>query len=394
MNGRPEGPSPALIAAQRRLEEARRSHQLSAVGCQPRAYQPRAASGERRADRGQWPAITEQASYSETESQSFAQLSAVKLHPSIALAMLGQGLAAPGRIWLLLRYVDQDGRGWLDLGQVQRLLSQKESELRVCGRRQLRNLLRQGEGIYWRRDKSRLWLRSAARVAIALEVERLRGRPVAVPLKALLGGMGQVRAHFYASFHSGRSLHSGRPASKDDNAGSPINRTTLRQITHVPARTQRLYEQRAGVEVWSNMAVGEKLTDKNLQERAWRHGRATFLFTDAEGRHGPDGGRYVAWRLPNSYQGPHALSPKGRTKKINHQIDLVNSRAQGNDLDRTLTCEQVAVRLKLDRLFHTNGREAGRVYNRDQSKDQYWPASNARAGGRRLWRVLPAREER
>ena len=268
---------------------------------------------------------------------------------------------------------------------VREKLSHKESALRVCGRRQLRNLLRQGQGVFWQRDKSRLWLRSAARVALALDVERLHGRPVAVPLSVLLSGIGQVRAHFYATFHSGR------PASEKDPMGRPINRATLDKITHVPARTQRLYEQRAAVEVRSNMAVGERLNQQNFQERAWRHGRATFLFIDSEGNQGPAGGRYVAWRLPNSYQGPHALSPKGRLKKINRQIDLVNSRAQGNDLGRA------DARHTVDRLFHTNGQEAGRAYNRDQSQDTYWPTGRPRSGKtgsgqRRLWRVLPAKE--
>ena len=296
--------------------------------------------------------------------------------------MLKKGLAAPGRIWLLARHLDQEGRGWLTPAQVQQELCHKESALRVCGRRQLRNLLRQGQGIFWRRDKSRIWLRSTARVALALEVDRLRGRPVKLPLSALLGGIGQLRAHFYATFYSGRA--------SDRRAGpsKPINRATLRKITHVPARTQQIYDRQAGVERQSNMAVGERLTDKNLQERAWRHGRATFSFIDHEGRQGPAGGRYVAWRLPNSYQGPHALCPKGRTKKINRQIDLVYSRVQGNDLDRASAPNSV------DRLFHASGQEAGRAYNRDQSQDIYWPDSRGRphADRRRLWRVLPAKE--
>ncbi len=295
--------------------------------------------------------------------------------------MLKTNLAAPGRIWLLLRYLDQDGRGWLAVDLVRQQLCHKESALQVCGWRQLRNLLHQGKGVFWQRDKSRIWLKSAARVAVALEVDRLRGRLVAVPLEALLGGMGQVRAHLYATFHSGR------PGKEEEKPGNPISRATLRKISHVPARTQRLYEQRAGVAVRPNMAVGERLTEKHLQERAWQHGRATFSFTDSEGKHGPAGGRYVAWRLPNSYQGPHALSPKGRTKKINHQIDLVNSRVQGNDLDRA------SVQQAFDRLFHPDGREAGRAYNRDPRRDIYWPAGQLpTTAGRRLWRVLPGRD--
>jgi hypothetical protein len=300
--------------------------------------------------------------------------------------MLGQGLTAPGRIWLLLRHIDREGRGWLDVTQALDKLCHKESALRVCGRRQLRNLLRQGQDIFWLRDKDRLWLRSTGRVAVALGVDRLRGRPVALPLSALLGGIGQVRAHFYAAFHSGR------PANEKEETASPITRATLEKITHVPARTQRLYEERAGVLRQANIAVGERLTQDNLQERAWRHGRATFLFTDHEGKQGPAGRRYVAWRLPNSYQGPHATRPKGRLKKINRQIDLVNSRAQGNGLDRASKPDPA------DRLFHTNGQKAGQAYNRDQSHDIYWPAARPRSGHsqlkrRRLWRVLPAKEE-
>ena len=298
--------------------------------------------------------------------------------------MLGQGLAAPGRLWLLLRYIDREGRGWISLEQAQDELCHKESALRLCGRRQLRNLLRQGQDIFWLRDKERLWLKSAGRVAVALGVERLRDRPVALPLSTLLGGIGQVRAHFYASFHSGR------PANEKEKTGSPINRATLEKITHVPARTQRLYEERAGVLCQANMAIGERLTQQNLQERAWRHGRATFLFNDHEGKQGPAGGRYVAWRLPNSYKGPHATSPKGRQKKINRQIDLVNSRAQGNDLDRAVVRSRTTTPGTVDRLFHTNGQKAGRAYNRDQSQDIYWPAGRPRTG-RRLWRVLPAK---
>jgi hypothetical protein len=288
-------------------------------------------------------------------------------------------MAASGRIWLLLRYLDTDGRGWLYVDQVQQRLCDKESDLRVCGRRQLRSLLHQGQGLFWQRDKERLWLRSAARVATALDVERLRGRPVALPLSVLLGGIGQVRAHFYASFHSGRA------ANEKEKAGGPISRATLEKITHVPARTQRLYERRAGVHSQANMAVGERLSQKNLQERAWRHGRATFLFVDSEGRQGPAGGRYVAWRMPNSYQGPHASCPKGRLKKINRQIDLVNSRAQGNDPYR------VDARDTVDRLFHSSGQEAGRAYNRNQTHDVYYPPGRPRPGQRRLWRVLPAK---
>jgi hypothetical protein len=289
----------------------------------------------------------------------------IKLYPDIALGMLHKELSAAGRIWLLLRYLDQAGRGWLRIDFIRRKMVEKDSALRICGQRQLRNLLKQGGGVFWEQEKDRIWLKSAAKVAGALEVGRLTGRPVDLPVEVLLGGIGQVRAHFYASFHSGR------------RSSGPISRAKLEQLTGVPARTQRSYDAAAGVTSRRNIAIGERYSSKEVQERAWRHGRGTFEFIDTRGLQGPAGRRYVAWQLPNSYEGCHAQSPKGRQKKINQQIDLVNIRAQGNDLGR-------------GRLFHTNGLEAGKAYNRSGGLEAYWPVSGTTQGlgSMQLWQVL------
>jgi hypothetical protein len=302
----------------------------------------------------------------------------VKLYPDIALGMLHKELSAAGRLWLLLRHLDQEGRGWLHIAFLKHKLTNKKSKLRICGQRQMRNLLEQGRGVFWERDKERIWLKSAAKVAEALEVKRLTGRPVELPVEVLLGGIRQVRAHFYASFHSGR------------RSTNPISRAKLEQITNVPERTQRIYEGVAGVESQQNIAVGTQHTAKEVQERAWQHGRAVFEFIDAKGQQGQAGRRYVAWQLPNSYVGCHEPSPKGRQKKINQQIDLVNIGAQGNDLDRDTSRQQV------DRLFHSNGLEAGKSYNRNGQDDVYWPASAQKplARSSQLWQVIPGRKKR
>lgn len=305
----------------------------------------------------------------------------IKLYPDLALGMLHKDLAAPGRIWLLLRYLDREGRGSLRIDLIEEQLTGKNSKLRVCGRRQLRNLLKQGRGIFWERDKERLWLKSVARVAEVLEVRRLTGMPVELPVAVLLGGIGRVRAHLYASFHSGR------------RSDGPISRAKLARLTHVPERTQRVYEQATGVTVRSNMAVGPH-SEKEVQERAWRHGRAVFEFVDKEGKQGPAGGRYLAWQLPNNYEGCHEQSAKGRQKKTNRQIDLVASGAQGNGLEREGSQERSSK--GVGRIFHAGGLEAGKAYNRDGCDDHYWPASRTRPKGSRprLWRVMGGRRRR
>jgi hypothetical protein len=289
----------------------------------------------------------------------------LKVYPGILLGMLERGLEAAGRVWLLLQYLDERGSGWIPVEQARQQLTGQESQLRICSWRNLRGLLQRGEGIFWQRDNAgRIWLRGAGKVAAIVESGRLQGRPVELPLMALLGGVGGVRAHFYASFHSGR---------KNSN---PISRAKLAKLTHVPARTQRTYERAAGVRSRPNLAVGEAYTKERMQERAWQHGRATFELADYRGH--PDQS-YIAWRLPNSYSGCHAQRPKGRQRKINRQIDLVNSVAQGNGRP---VC----------RLFYRNGAAAGKAYNRDKSRDAYWQALRPGRARFRRWHLLPGKE--
>ncbi len=297
----------------------------------------------------------------------------IKLYPDLAVAMLGQGQVAAGRVWLLLRHMDRVGCGVLRITIIRNHLTTPETPYYLCGQRQLNKLLKAGEGVFWQRDGEQLWLRSVGKVAVALGVGRLNGRSVALPVSVLLGGVGEVKAHFYASFHSGRKCH------------NPISRETLEKVTHVPARTQRAYDKTAGIVSRQNMAIGERYTAEAVQQRTWFQGTAVFDFIDHQGRQGPEKRHYVAWHLPNSYTGCHQPCSKGRQRKINRQIALVTQQARGNGLRR-------------NRLFHPTGAAAARVYNRDSSKDRYWHQddtphrANGRATSRSLWWVLVARE--
>ncbi|MEJ2748073.1 MAG: hypothetical protein P8183_09225, partial [Anaerolineae bacterium] len=187
-----------------------------------------------------------------------------KLYPDVALGMLREELAAAGRIWLLLQHIDNVGRGWLTFEAAREKLTDKKSDWRVCGWRQLRNLLNQGEGIFWQRRNGRIWLKSVAKVAAALGIQRLKLQPVALPVSAQLEGMGQVRAHLYASFHSSRG--------KADAEAAPIARDTLTRLSHIPQRTQRFYEKRAKVRAKRNFAVGPAACESESEHTAWQQG--------------------------------------------------------------------------------------------------------------------------
>jgi len=338
----------------------------------------------------------------------------IKLYPEIGLAILRQELAAPARIWLLLQHLDKMGRGWVTLYSAKSQLTQDGSPLRVCGWRQLRKLLDRGDSLFWRRDSERIWLRSTAKVAAALGVVHLTHRAVALPLKDLLKGIGMVRAQLYASFHSARSRGTG-----DKEKASPIARSTLQTLCKMSRQTQRNYERRVGVRQQSNYAIGRGAIVEDIQNRAWKHGRALFLFKDKNGRLGKPGTTYTAWQLPNNYFGPHDRQAKGRQKRINKElVDLFMKGMTGNDKflveDRIIeetrvnaisafskVKYQLAEKNCVDhfsdlgtrrRRFFSRSDQAIARYSRDPNHDVYWRSPRGRHSRFYLWYLLPGKK--
>ena len=268
----------------------------------------------------------------------------VRVHPDIALAILRRKKAAPGRVWLLLRQADAAGRGRVAVAEAVRLLSGGASPWRICGRRQVANLLAAGDGLFWQRDRGRdgaeyLRLHSAARVAAALGVARLGGSPVAVPVAELTGTIGRARAHLYAAFHSGRTSHD--LLSGERRARGPIARETLCKLSGASRNSQRNYERVAVVGRRSAVALGPRLSAADEHEFAWQHGRALFHYHDRKGRYGCPGAVYLAWQLPNEYTGPHAMLPRGGQKRLNRAIaDLFHDGMTGNGDGRPLTADR------------------------------------------------------
>ena len=299
------------------------------------------------------------------------------------MGLLRNKLVAAGRIWLILKHLDETGKGWFERADVDRLLTQKDSEFRVCGRRQLRKLLSKGDRLFWRRSGGRLWLRSPSKAAVNLGVQRLSGHPVSLPVNTLLQGIGQLRAHLYGCFHSG---HAGK-----DGLSKPIARSTLKEISSVTPRTQRNYELRAGIFRQTNFAISGRVKRSDIENRAWRHGRALFIYKDRQGKFGSAGAEYTAWQLPNAYHGPHDMRPKGRQKSINREIsDLFTKGITGNcplQERRRVSFE------RLSRRYFNNGQAAAKLYNLDPGPDRYWKGNKRGSPSDQFWHVFSGQNE-
>jgi hypothetical protein len=200
---------------------------------------------------------------------------------------------------------------------------------------------------------------------------------VALPVAAVLEGVGAFKAHLYAAFHSGRV--------KETPHGTkvmPIARETMAGLSGVGRSSQRNYEQMAGVEVQANFAVGEPVSEEGREERAWRQGQALFELQDFYGRQGKKGRTYLCWQLPNSYEGGHTFQPRGRQRRINRELnDLVNKRAPGNE-------EGPDEEPRPGRMYYPNGMMAGKAYGRDPAQERYWRQGRVENGRFVAWQQL------
>ncbi len=293
----------------------------------------------------------------------------VNHYPSLGIAAFEQHETSTYRVWLLCRYLDETGTGALDVSMLKVLLTAPDSPLRLFSWKRLKQVLYAGNGRFWhwQQTEQKIWLVGTAKLAQALQAQKLSGTRVQLPIRVVTAGIGEFRAHLYAAWHSGR---------RSDN---PVSREVQRELTYVPERTQRHYGRIAKIKTKKNIAIGRKLTPMALEETAWQHGQAAFVYTDYAGELGSRNDRYLAWQLPNSYQGPHQQAHSGRQRKINQRLkqsqqlqNLVEIGAQGNR------------ELRDGQLYHTNGSEA--VQALGLTEESYWPTRRKRHT--QFWAVL------
>jgi hypothetical protein len=362
-------PSQALLNAQKELQKRRR---LAGV-----SYRPPQPSRSERIQPDWLNSLNEIHAPKEDAHHSLYPFPSVqatlRLSPSLASWCLdkdhrhqGFALDGPYRLYKILQSLDQEGRGWLANSFITPTLTRKESPYYIYGRRQLKNMLRRGEELFWHRIKSkgevRIRLVSRAKVASRLLDGRLRGREVSFPLHFILGhGRGRqavVNAALYTAVHAGQTQQRGRPG--------PISRARLRNVSGCSSYRQRRYEQRMKIRVTSNIHILGRYNAYQLQRVRLYQGLPAYKHTDYQGkinRHAR-GVDYIALRLPNSYRTPDtfAIVHSRRQRTINRQLGgLCLMGSEGSDRNEYV------------RLFHENAVAAVQAFNRDAQTTAFCP---------------------
>jgi hypothetical protein len=277
----------------------------------------------------------------------------VRAYPTLLNAATKAKQASAMRVYLLLRAYDEAGRGVIDIGDVRSLLTAKTSPWRVFGWRRGRQILNAGEGVFWRRTNAdTLYLNSPARIIDGLGCGRLRGMPVDLKVKSLVGSMELVRAHFYTSFESGR------PGDK------PLSYAALADITGVSIRSQTTYNKLLKRKTRSNIVnTGLPYNHENIYALSQKYNRSIFCFTDYNGiQTDKAGAKTCAYRIADTRNRIHTQAPtKGRTSKNNRKINLVKpTPTRGNSF-------------KAVRTIHSDADAASAAYASDQTIDRTYP---------------------
>lgn len=262
------------------------------------------------------------------------ELTPDRIQPSETIKIFGHVLDAIhrhkrdgcGRVWLLMRYLDEPGEGRMQLSQLRREICDPAGRVRCLSKKRLQQIIRVGEGVFWHRsaDGRYLYSHSEARVAAALGIRSIKGQAVELPIAKLVQKIRYVRAAFYNAFHSGRG----------DGYNNPITRSVMQGRGMKEKRTQRKYELFEGISKRSEFAVVGQYSKAAWQRAQFEDadedlrsavGGPAFIYVDYKGVLGKNKDRfkrpvhqrhwhniYIVRQIGNAYAGTLESPKRGR----------------------------------------------------------------------------------
>ena len=141
-------------------------------------------------------------------------------HGEVAVAAMREGMSSHYQLWLAARMLDEAGCGWVRWEDLCTAVCQPGSWFMYQVPR-LRQILREGEGLFWDVGKGRVWLRSLARVAGVFGLQRLGGEFVTIDRETAVAGAQRFRAVCFAAWLT--------------NHKNPMTQATIERLTGIGA---------------------------------------------------------------------------------------------------------------------------------------------------------------
>ena len=157
---------------------------------------------------------------------------------------------------------------------------------------------------------------------------------------------------------------------------APLARQTIENLTGLSRQTQRQYEQEARVQARRQFAIGPNPTPELTQELSWQRGNSLFTYRDRRGRYGQADQQYLAWQLPNRYQGPHERLSRLRRRRLQSELtDLLKKGTTGNGHANAGTAAFEPGKRYWTRVKGAVGNQQS--IHANETKLDYWPTAKA-----------------
>jgi predicted DNA-binding transcriptional regulator len=229
----------------------------------------------------------------------------IKIYPDIMLAAARGKNGGAVRLFFLAKHFNAGGCGTIPAKALRRYVIK---DLKVKRGTYDIWLARAAHiGIIQRQGKN-LKLAGYAAAAVIVGCDRI-GRGEYMPLEKFIkkGWLGYV----WAAWIKSKGLED-----------RPISRRTMRELSGIPERTQRLYDKQAGIKKQANYAKdttrpGSKGMIDYINEFEQDKIKSKAFLNNGE----------ITWRLPNCYKTKHIEeAARGRLRRINSQLkDLLNN---------------------------------------------------------------------
>ena len=286
----------------------------------------------------------------------------IKIYPDIMLAAARQENGGAIRLWFLAKNFNAGGCGVIP---------------NKAFRHYAINDLKVKRGVYdiWlaralhigiiQRQGTNLKLAGYAAAAVIVGCDRIE-RGEYIPLEKFIkkGWLGYVWAAWIKSH---------------DLEDRPISRRTMRELSGIAERTQRIYHKQAGVESQSNYTKdttrpgSKEMVDYINEFEQDKIKSKAFLNC-----------KQITWRLPNSYQAKHIeAAARGRLRRINSQIKDLSFNG-GRDPENEHFIRRYC---KSDKQIKQSCKTIRRLENQDiKVPDWIYQASNIKG----YWHAIPA----
>ena len=256
----------------------------------------------------------------------------LRVDPELGRLALLLDQTQPFRLWLVGRELtrEADGSGQVALADLKAALTRYGI---TCTERHLRRLLDSGDGTFWNRDRSRLFLRGWAHIAVQLTTQALRRRGSLLERNRpgrrevyiqVGGGKERFAAQLYAAWMLGR----GNPT---------ISREALTALFGRDRKTLRRWEMEQLRGVMRPRANFAQCPD---WETFYNHipTHAVDYRADVRFRRRVQRVRRVRWQLPNTYlttdlkEHPRAGQARKVRRAVNAELSLPASLGRGGPL--------------------------------------------------------------